>query len=128
MSKTMKTLVREAEANVTKLTPTQAHAAMEKGDLILDVREPGELENEGRIDGALHIPRGILESRACAEAGSKDTVLCRAREKNKRVHVVCASGARAALAAQTLRTMGYDATVVEGGLKSWKDAGLSVDS
>jgi len=44
------------------------------------------------------------------------------------VHVLCASGARAALAADSLKQMGYDATVIDGGLAAWKKAGLPLRS
>lgn len=126
MTQTMKDLVRAAKANLREISPEEAHAAAAGGDIILDVRESGELEKDGRIEGALHIPRGILESRACTDMETKDTELCAARD-DRQVHVLCASGARAALAADTLRNMGYQATVIAGGLKAWKDAGLEVE-
>ena len=44
------------------------------------------------------------------------------------MHVLCASGARAALAADTLTTMGYSAKVIDGGLGGWKEAGLPIKS
>ena len=124
MTKSFQDLVRDAEANVPKVTAKEAHQASLHGDLILDVREPAELEQDGRIENALNIPRGILEPRACDEAELKEAELC--QSSRKRVHVLCASGARATLAANTLRTMGYDATVIAGGLKSWKEAGLEI--
>jgi rhodanese-related sulfurtransferase len=97
------------------------------GDLILDVREPAELETGGRIAGALNIPRGILETRADATAQTAEARLTEARSSG-RVHVLCASGGRAALAADTLRRMGYDADLIEGGIGGWKSAGLPVES
>lgn len=125
MANTMKDLVGAAAEKVPAVSAKEAHAAVENGDIILDVREPAELEMDGRIDGALHIPRGILESRACAEMPTKDDDLCATRG-DRRIHVLCASGARATLAADTLRRMGYNSTVIEGGLKAWKSAGLKV--
>ncbi|NNE21289.1 MAG: hypothetical protein HKN11_01635 [Rhizobiales bacterium] len=92
---------------------------------ILGVREPTELESEGRVDNALHVPRGILESGACTGDETRDTALCNAKNEG-RVHLVCASGAHAALAADTLRKMGYDATVIDGGMATWKNADLPV--
>ena len=124
MSKTFKEPIREAEAGLSKASPSEAHAAHQGGDVLLDVREPGGLDKQGRIRTAMHIPRGILESRACGEAETKDSALCDAR--GKRVFVMCASGARATLAADTLKKMGYNAVVVEGGFKAWKDAGLAL--
>src|SRR5690606_334172 len=96
-------------------------------DLILDVREPAELEKDGRIAGALHIPRGILETPADPTAQTAKARLTDLRGAG-RVHVLCASGGRAALAADTLRRMGYDADLIEGGLGGWKSAGVPVES
>lgn len=127
MTVTMKDLVAEARSRVAAVSPELAEEAARKGDLILDVREPAELEEDGRIAGALHIPRGVLETRADPSAESAEAQLTDLRN-SRRVHVLCASGGRAALAADTLRRMGYDAALVEGGLGGWKSAGLPVES
>uniref|UniRef100_UPI003AE2F95C rhodanese-like domain-containing protein n=1 Tax=Paracoccus sp. T5 TaxID=3402161 RepID=UPI003AE2F95C len=126
MTMTMKELVEDARRRVTAISPADAAGAAEKGDLVLDVREPAELDSDGRVPGALHVPRGILETRADATAATavpELTGLC----GQGRVHVLCASGGRAALAADTLRSMGYDATLIEGGLAAWKANGLPVE-
>jgi rhodanese-related sulfurtransferase len=127
MTLTMKDLVAEARSRVAAIFPKLAEQAARKGDLILDVREPAELEKDGRIAGALHVPRGNLETRADAMAETAEPGLAELRD-SRRVHVLCASGGRAALAADTLRRMGYDADLVEGGLGGWKSAGLPVQS
>lgn len=119
----MKELVAEARAQVQAVTPQQAR---DSGELILDVREPSELESSGRVAGAVNIPRGVLESRADPGTQTAEERLTRLRGAG-RVHVLCGSGARAALAAHTLSRMGYDATVIEGGLAGWKEAGLPVE-
>ena len=119
----MKQLVAEARALVKAVTPQQAQ---ESGELILDVREPPELETSGRIAGALNIPRGVLETRADPETATAEERLTRLRGVG-RVHVLCGSGARAALAAHTLSRMGYGATLIEGGMTGWKQAGLPVE-
>lgn len=119
----MKELVAEARAHVSAVTPQQAK---DDADVILDVREPAELESTGQIAGALNIPRGILESRADPESSVADQRLTRLRGSG-RVHVLCASGARATLAAHTLSRMGYEAAVIEGGMSGWKQAGLPVE-
>ncbi|TFL18907.1 sulfurtransferase [Jannaschia formosa] len=123
----MKDLVADARSRVGAVSPQEAEDAVRRGDLILDVREPAELEKDGRIAGALHIPRGILETRADATAQTAEARLTEARG-SARVHVLCASGGRAALAADTLQRMGYDAALIEGGLGGWKSAGLPVES
>lgn len=126
MTQTMKDLVADARSRVGAVSPQDAEQAARRGDLILDVREPAELESAGRVAGALHVPRGILETRADATTGSAEARLTELRGSG-RVHVLCASGGRAALAADTLRRMGYDADLIEGGLGGWKSAGLPVE-
>ncbi|SPJ26378.1 rhodanese-like domain-containing protein [Palleronia abyssalis] len=127
MTMTMKDLVSDARSRVDAVSPEEAEEAMRNGDLILDVREPVELEKDGRIAGALHIPRGILKTRADATAQTAEARLTETQSCG-RVHVLCASGGRATLAADTLRRMGYEADLIEGGLGGWKSAGLSVES
>jgi rhodanese-related sulfurtransferase len=126
MTMGIKDLVAEARAEIDAMSPQAAHEAAAGGDLILDVREPGELSSDGRIAGALHLPRGVLEAKADPDSPAAEKDLTRHRGQG-RVHVLCASGARAALAAHTLTRMGYEATIIEGGLKAWKDGGLPVD-
>ena len=123
---TMKDLVADARSRVGAVSPQEAEEAARNGDLILDVREAAELEKDGRIAGALHIPRGILETWADATAQTAEARLTGVRGFG-RVHVLCASGGRAALAADTLRRMGYDADLIDGGLGGWKSAGLPVE-
>jgi rhodanese-related sulfurtransferase len=128
MSKSMKDLVADARSRIDVISPQDAQAAREKGDVILDVREPGELTSDGAIDGAVHVPRGLLESQADPDTGKGNDTLTAKRMSECRVHVLCASGARAALAADTLRRMGYAATIIEGGMSGWKEAELPVKS
>jgi rhodanese-related sulfurtransferase len=126
MAKSMKDFVDEAKAAAGEIEPGEAHRRQSDGDLILDVREGEELPKDGCIERALHIPRGILESRADPESQSADSRLIALRGSDRQVHVLCASGARAAMAAQRLTEMGYGADSISGGLKGWKAAGLPV--
>ncbi|MEF2553187.1 rhodanese-like domain-containing protein [Aurantimonas sp. A2-1-M11] len=121
MHKTMQDYVAEAKATTGVVAPADAHAA---DGVILDVRETGELAESGEVAGAVHVPRGFLEARADPSAESAHPPLTRAHGGGMPVHVLCASGARAALAARTLTEMGYDAKPIEGGLKAWCDHGL----
>ena len=83
------------------------------GTVVLDVREPDEYE-QGAIPGAVHIPRGTLES----------SVENRIPDKAATVLVHCASGVRSAFAAKTLGDLGYtDVVSVAGGFNKWKDEG-----
>ncbi len=128
MTKSMKDLVADARKRVETIRATDAQAARESGDVILDVREPAELESDGTIDRAVHIPRGLLEAQADPDTGKGNGALIALRRSEGCVHVLCASGARAALAADTLKVMGYNAKVIDGGLGGWKEAGLPVKS
>ncbi|TGD61843.1 sulfurtransferase [Tabrizicola sp. WMC-M-20] len=126
MTKTMKQLVEDARSRVEAISPVDAAEAAAIGNLILDVREPAELEQNGRLADALHVPRGVLESRADLSTETTMTPLTAMRDGG-RVLVLCASGGRAALAADTLRVMGYEALVIEGGMTDWKANGLPVE-
>ena len=128
MTNSMKDLVADAKTRVETIRPDDAQAAQQGGDIILDVREASELDSDGAVDGAIHIPRGLLESQADPDTGRGHDALVAMRHSEGCVHVLCASGARAALAADTLRTMGYTAKVIDGGLAGWKEAGLPVKS
>ena len=119
----LKDLVAEARTQIPAVSPQQSK---DQADLILDVREPVELEDTGRISGALNIPRGVLETRADPDSPTAERRLTALRGAG-RVHVLCASGGRAAMAAHTLSRMGYDAAVIEGGMSGWKKAGLPVE-
>jgi rhodanese-related sulfurtransferase len=124
MSMSMKDLVAEARGRIVAVSPAQAQAA---GELILDVREPDELEQKGRVPDALHVPRGLLEAHADPDNPMSSARLTAARG-GATVDVLCTSGARAALAAAVLDRMGYRARVIEGGLEGWQKAGLPVES
>lgn len=128
MSKSMKDLVADAKSRVGTIDPEGAQTARQGGSVILDVREPAELESDGAIPDAIHIPRGLLEAQADPETGKGNDALVAKRHSDGCIHVLCASGARAALAADTLRQMGYNSKIIEGGLSGWKEAGLPVDS
>ena len=125
MALSVKEMIESARAQISKASPHEAHAAAGTGGLILDVREANELQQEGTVSGSLHVPRGLLESKADPDSGGAASALTTRRDDTK-VYVLCASGARAALAAHTLCQMGYDAALIEGGLEGWKDAGLPV--
>jgi len=119
--KSMQDLLNEARSEIAEISAETA-MEMDKG-LLLDVREPAELAETGRAAGAVHIPRGVLESRADPESSAADMALVRLRGKKEPVIVYCASGARGALAAKTLSDMGYTARNVAGGIAAWRKAG-----
>jgi len=110
---TFRDLLAAAKAEIAEVTPEDAAAHIAGGYAVLDVREPDEYA-EGALPGALHIPRGHLESQ----------VEGRLIDKTAPVVVYCAGGVRSAFAARTLQELGY--TTVEsmiGGFGRWKDEG-----
>jgi sulfur-carrier protein adenylyltransferase/sulfurtransferase len=107
-------LLAKAKAEVREVDTEQAEAMRRHpGAVILDVREPDEYE-QGAITGAVHIPRGTLES----------TVEGRLPDKSAPVVIHCASGVRSVFAAKTLSELGYENVVsMAGGFNKWKDEG-----
>ncbi len=108
-------LVSEAKATVENLGPDEVTHEIDRGALIVDLREPAETE-AGMIAGAVHAPRGMLEFYA-------DPASPYHREEfapDRRTVLYCASGGRSALGARTLMSLGYsDVAHLDGGFKAW---------
>lgn len=123
MPTTAAQLVAQAKSRVENLTPDQV-AAETAGDAVLvDLREPGELANDGMIAGAVHAPRGMLEFWADPSSPYHRSEF----EPTRRTILYCASGGRSALAAEVLAQFGYtDVAHLDGGIKAWKQAGCPV--
>lgn len=117
MSKGLMDYVQAAMANIETVDVTGAKQMIAQGYKILDVREPGEYLSAA-IPGAINIPRGVLEPAADLNYPGANPVLRDAREDNWLI--VCKSGGRAALAAQTLQEMGFKKVVnMVGGMDAW---------
>lgn len=111
----MKTLVAEARQRIREIVPKDAEKQIEKGAVVIDVREPHEYE-AGHVPGAINIPRGMLEIKVPEHEATKDAATP--------IRVYCGSGGRAALSADRLQELGYtDVASIEGGFKGWCDAG-----
>jgi len=125
MTKRAGDLVTEAKAQVEALDPSAVERELRSGDAVLvDLREPAELAEHGRIPGSVHVPRGMLEFRADPTSSYHQEPL----DPSKRVILHCASGGRSALGAATLRAMGYsDVAHLDGGMTAWKEAGNPVE-
>ena len=122
MAVTVKDLLAAANAAVPKVMPEEAKALIAKGALVVDVRDGTEVAN-GKVKGAVHAQRGLLEFKADPEAPSHDPAF----RKDRTVIVYCASGGRSALAGKTLQDMGYTDVRNLGGFKGWVDAGGEVE-
>jgi rhodanese-related sulfurtransferase len=118
-------MVAEANAAVGTLSIEEAKQLVGKDDVVfVDVREGGELAVQGKIPGAVHAPRGMLEFYADPSAPYHKPEL----GSGKRLVVYCASGGRAALAAKTLKDMGIDKVAnMLGGFNAWQQQGGKIE-
>ncbi len=124
MARTASDMVSEAKTEVEALGPDEVERELERGAVLVDLREGPELEASGRIPGSVHVPRGMLEFRADPTSSYHDDAL----EPGTRVILHCASGGRSALAAKTLKEMGYgDVAHLEGGITAWAEQGKPVE-
>lgn len=120
----IKEMIDAANAVVPRITPEDARSMIAKGDvLIVDVREPPELEASGKVAGAVNVPRGMLEFRADPNSPYHDARF----DKTKTVILYCASGARSALGGKLLRDIGYEKVFNLGGFQDWANAGGKVE-
>jgi rhodanese-related sulfurtransferase len=119
MATSVKQMLEAANAVVPKITPDQAAEMIRNGNtLVLDVRDAPEVAASGKIAGAVHVSRGMLEFRADPESPYHDKNF----DKGKSVILYCASGGRAALAGKQLKDMDYDKVYNVGGFKDWTGA------
>jgi rhodanese-related sulfurtransferase len=124
MPTTVKQMLEAASAAVPKITPAQAKEIIAKGDaLVVDVRDAPEVQASGKVAGAVHVSRGMLEFRADPDLPSHDKNF----SKDKTVILYCASGGRAALAGKMLKDLGYERVYNLGGFKDWADSGGAVE-
>ena len=124
MPASVKEMMEAANAVVPRVTPVEAKAMIAKGNtVVIDVRDAPEVEKTGKIQGALHISRGMLEFRADANTDYHDKNLT----KDKTVILYCASGGRAALSGKVLKEMGFGQVFNLGGFKDWAESGGPVD-
>ena len=112
--KSIQSLVNMALQKIKTITADEAFQMFEKKNCnLVDIREINELENSGRVEGASHIPRGMLEvyldpNSPIFQNGKLD--------KNKEIVLFCAGGVRSALAVKSLKDMGYEKiSHIEGG-------------
>jgi molybdopterin/thiamine biosynthesis adenylyltransferase/rhodanese-related sulfurtransferase len=111
-------LLQQVRDEISEVDSTRARELIESGEvLVVDVREQDEWD-EGHIPGAVHIPRGYLESRI--ERASSDVA--------RQIVLYCASGNRSAFGARTLGELGYeDVSSLAGGFTDWKQNGFPVE-
>jgi len=124
MATNLKEMMDAANAAVPRITPTQARDMIAQGNtLIVDVRDALEVEQSGKIAGAVNVSRGLLEFRADPDSPSHDKSFA----KDKNLIVYCGSGGRAALSGKALKDMGYERVYNLGGFKDWAESGGAVE-
>ncbi len=124
MATSVKAMMEAANASVPRITPAQARDMIGSGEaVVLDVRDAKEVEQSGKVAGAVHIPRGLLEFKADPESPAHDKNL----DLSKPVILYCASGGRSALAGKTLQDLGYEKVYNLGAFKDWAESGGAVD-
>lgn len=120
-----KALCDQADAEVTSVSAAEAMEMALAGDAVLvDIRDIRELGREGRIPGALHAPRGMLEFWIDPESPYHKEAFA----EEKTYIFMCAGGLRSLLATQTAQNMGMKPVVnMAGGFAAWKEAGGAVE-
>jgi rhodanese-related sulfurtransferase len=124
MPTSVKEMLAEANAAVPRIGREEAAALIEGGNvLVVDVRDAPELQASGRVAGAVHVSRGMLEFRADPESPYHDPAF----ERERTVILYCASGGRSALAGKALQDLGYRDVRNLGAFKDWAEGGGAVE-
>ncbi|MBV1889483.1 MAG: rhodanese-like domain-containing protein [Gammaproteobacteria bacterium] len=125
MIKSIKTLVADAQALIETISAEEAITLAQQEDVeLIDIRDIRELHREGKIPGANHSPRGMLEFWVDHESPYHKPLFA----SGKRFILYCASGWRSALATRALQEMGLKPIChIEGGFNGWKQAGGDVE-
>jgi rhodanese-related sulfurtransferase len=123
MPKSVKSMMDEANAVVPRVSFDEAKALINKGALVVDVRDAPEVEKSGKVAGAHHVSRGMLEFRADPASPYHDKTF----DQSTPVIVYCASGGRSALSGKVLKDLGYENVYNLGAFKDWAEAGGPVD-
>ncbi|HEY8832069.1 MAG TPA: rhodanese-like domain-containing protein [Gemmatimonadaceae bacterium] len=116
--KTGEDLIEEAKQQIEEVTPEQVREMQARGEstVYLDVREPNEW-NLGRLPKAVHLPRGNIETKV-------EGII----DRKQKVVIYCARGNRSALAALTMKQMGYENVAsMARGFQGWSDINGEVE-
>jgi rhodanese-related sulfurtransferase len=124
--KSVKELVAEANTRVKTVQAPEAQALLnDPGVAFVDLRDSAELQQEGKIPGAVHVNRGMLEFALDPSTPYHNPVF----SSGKKIVFYCAGGGRSALAADTAQRMGLENVAhLGGGFRTWKQAGAPVES
>ncbi len=123
--KSSQTLVAEALKEIKTISTDQAYEMVSQGKCnLIDIRDVRELQNEGRVENSQHIPRGMLEFWLDPESVYfKEGKL----DLNKEMVLFCAGGLRSALAAKSLKDMGFEkVSHIDGGFGAIKQSNFKI--
>lgn len=110
--------IANTEQHIKVITTNELRSLQRKDDIIIDVREPNELD-AGMIEGAIGIPRGVLEMQLLQHPSVKNKQTSTPLHR-RNIYLYCRSGARSALAAFSLQSMGFENVFsVSGGYQAW---------
>jgi rhodanese-related sulfurtransferase len=124
MTNSVKQMMADANGAVPRVTVEQAQKLIaEDGALLVDVRDGTEVAASGKLRGAVHVSRGMIEFRADADTPYHDPAFA----VDRPIILYCASGGRSALAAKTLKDMGYAKVFNLGGFKDAEEAGAPTE-
>jgi len=123
MVTSVKQMIEAANAAVPRVTPAEARDLIRDGALVVDVRDAPEVEKSGKVEGAVHVSRGMLEFRADPGSPYHDKKF----DPAKPVVLYCASGGRSALSGKTLKDLGYAKVYNLGAFKDWVEAGGDIE-
>jgi rhodanese-related sulfurtransferase len=122
----VKTLVENAKREIKEYSAAEAQArAQDPSVVLVDIRDPRELDRDGRVPGAFHCPRGMLEFWIDPESPYFKPVF----GEDKEFIFFCAGGLRSALATKTAQDMGLKPVGhIVGGFGAWKAAGAPIEA
>jgi rhodanese-related sulfurtransferase len=124
LERTAAELVAEALERLVRVAPQEVSEELTGGTLVVDLREEDELQVVGWVRDSVWAPRGMLEF----WADPSDRRHRIEFDPDRRLILYCSTGERSAMAAATLRSMGYrDVRVLDGGIEAWKRDGLPVE-
>jgi len=116
-------LVAEARESIAEMDARMVEPSVSNGAALIDVREPSEFA-AGHLAGAVNIPRGILEFEVFGNAALGGVSATESSRRSRPIVVYCHSGGRAALAAASLKRLGFgNVTSIAGGIVAWEAAG-----
>tara|TARA_Y100000741_G_scaffold110369_1_gene82850 strand:+ start:326 stop:712 length:387 start_codon:yes stop_codon:yes gene_type:complete len=124
-TKTLELLLQEANNEIKRLSFDESLSIIsESNTVIIDVREESEVHNLGLIKNAIHIPRGLLEFTLIPNSPNNPVKI----DDSTKILVYCAGGYRSALAAKTLKDLGFKNVYNLGGYSEWIDNGGDIQA